>query len=123
MFLRFNLYTFAWVIIILMLVLLPGQQMPDLKGDYLISVDKVAHAFIFCILVLLMIIGFTKQSRYPALRNHAVAYSLKISVVFAISLEMLQFFSSARMVEFLDAVANVAGCISGWLLFLAIYKL
>lgn len=113
----------VWAIIILILVLLPGQQMPDLGGDYLLSIDKLAHGFVFCVLVLLMIIGFSKQFRYPGLRNNAVRYSLSLSIAYAITLEILQFLSTARMVEFFDATANIAGCISGWLFFLAIYKL
>lgn len=87
------------------------------------SIDKLAHAFVFCMLVLLMIIGFIKQSRYSWLRTNAVKYSLIISLACAIILEILQFLSTARMVEFFDAGANIVGCVSGWLLFLAIYKL
>ncbi|WP_407654486.1 VanZ family protein [Catalinimonas niigatensis] len=97
--------------------------MPHLQGNYFLSIDKLAHAFVFCMLVLLMIIGFTKQSRYRLLRTNAIKYSLIISLTCAIILEILQFLSTARMVEFFDAGANIVGCISGWLLFLAIYKL
>ena len=123
MFFRFNFFTIIWAIVILFLVLMPGQQMPKISGDYLLSIDKLAHAFVFCILVLLMIVGFTKQHRFPRLRTKAVTYSLVISIAYGLILEIMQLLSSARMVELLDAGANIAGCISGWLLFLLIYRL
>ncbi len=123
MFLRFNLYTIVWAIFIFILVLLPGQQMPDLRGNYLLSIDKLAHGFVFCVLVLLMIIGFTKQFRFPKLRNNALRYALYISVAYALILEILQFSSTGRTVEFFDAGANLLGCTCGWLLFLAIYRI
>ncbi|WP_445223449.1 VanZ family protein [Catalinimonas locisalis] len=123
MFLRFNFYTIVWALLILALILLPGQQMPEISVEFFLSIDKLAHAFVFCVLVLLMIVGFTKQFRYPALRNNAVRYSLIISTIYAVTLEILQFLSSERMVEFLDATANLVGCISGYLIFLAIYRL
>ncbi|MDF9795680.1 VanZ family protein [Catalinimonas alkaloidigena] len=113
----------VWALIILALILLPGQQMPEISVKFFLSIDKLAHAFVFCVLVLLMIIGFTKQYTYPVLRNNAAKYSLLISMIYAIILEILQFLSNARMVEFLDATANLVGCISGYLIFLLIYRL
>ena len=103
------------------LVLLPGQNMPTL-GSSLISIDKVIHAFLFVGLMLLMIVGFTKQSTYVALRNKALRYSFIITVTYAIGIETVQLFSRGRSFEVGDMIANVSGCFGGYLLFLAIYK-
>ena len=121
MFWRFNFYTLVWMIVILALILLPGQQMPQL-GTSLLSPDKVAHVTVFAVLVLLMTIGFAKQRTYPRLRNMAPTYALILSVGYASALEGTQFFSEGRTIDFYDIVANTLGCVLGYGLFLAIYK-
>ncbi len=123
MFLRYNFYTILWALLIMVLVLMPGQYMPKVKTDSLISVDKLAHAFVFCVLVLLMIVGFTKQYTYTLLRNNAVKYTLFISLSFAILLEITQGLSPGRMLEWYDGIANMTGCLMGYGLFYIIYKL
>ncbi len=87
------------------------------------SFDKFAHGFVFCILSFLMIVGFTKQSTFYKLRNNAVIFGLIISITYALFLELGQLLVSGRMVEMLDAIANVLGCLSGYAVFYAIYKL
>lgn len=123
MFLRFNLPTILWAVFILVLILLPSQQLPEIENNTLISFDKLAHAFVFAVLVLLMIVGFIKQSVYPVLRNNAVSYSLYISIAYAIILEVTQLLASGRMVELYDGIANIAGCLLGFGLFYTIYRI
>ncbi len=122
MFLRYNLLTILWAIFILFLVLLPGQHLPELAPT-LLSIDKLAHAFVFCVLVLLMIVGFIKQSAFTGLRNNAIRNSLKISVAYAFVLEITQSLSNGREVDVYDGVANIVGCLLGYGLFYVIYKL
>lgn len=121
MFLKFNLYTIVWAIIILILVLMPRAQMA--KADVIFNFDKIAHGFVFCVLVFLMIIGFTKQHTFTRLRAGSVRYALSISIVYALMLEAGQLMVSGRMVELYDAAANVSGCFAGYGLFYAVYKL
>jgi VanZ family protein len=122
MFLRYNLYTIIWALVIFCLILLPGQQMPKLSSSF-ISIDKLAHAFVFMVLVFLMIVGFRKQYRFPAFRTKATTYALLISGAYALILEFMQFFSSARTVDIQDALANLTGCLLGYLIFWLVYKL
>lgn len=121
MFIRYNIYTAVWALLIASLVLLPGQNLPQL-GDSLFSIDKAIHAFLFMGLALLMVIGLIKQSAYPALRNKALRYSLILSISYAIMIETLQLLSSGRSFEIPDMLANVGGCFVGFLLFIALYK-
>lgn len=121
MFWRFNVYTLVWMLVILTLILLPSRQMPQL-GTSLFSPDKIAHTFVFAVLVLLMIIGFSKQSTYPHLRNKAARYALILSIGYASLLEGTQIFSEGRTIDVYDAVANTLGCIVGYASFFAIYK-
>ncbi|MCK5468582.1 MAG: VanZ family protein, partial [Cyclobacteriaceae bacterium] len=72
MFLRFNLFTFLWAGVIFLLILMPGQQMPE-TGD-LFSFDKLAHLGVFCILCFLMVIGLAKQYTFPVLKRNPARY-------------------------------------------------
>ena len=104
-----------------MLVLLPGQNMPQL-GNALISIDKAIHAFLFMVLGFLMVVGFTKQSTYSGLRNKALNYAFIVTAIYAVSIEVVQLFSKDRAFELEDMLANLAGCFIGFSLFFAIYK-
>ncbi|WP_424584982.1 VanZ family protein [Tunicatimonas sp.] len=121
MFWRFNFYTLLWMLLILGLIILPGQHMPQ-TGTTLLSIDKIAHTGIFAVLVLLMTIGFTKQSAYRRLRNKAAIYALIISIGYASILESTQVFSEGRTIDIYDAIANTVGCVAGYGVFLAIYR-
>ena len=121
MFLKYNLYTIVWAIVIFILVLIPGAQMA--KADVIFSFDKIAHGFVFCVLVFLMIIGFTKQHTFASLRSGSVKYALLVSIAYALMLEAGQLLVSGRMVELYDATANVSGCLLGYGLFYVVYKL
>ncbi len=121
MFLRYNLFTIIWAGIIFFLILMPGQQFPEL-GD-LFSFDKLAHLGVFAILALLMIIGLSKQSRYPKLRANSIKFSIIISLTYASILELGQELIPDRYANFYDMAFNTLGVLIGYLFFLIIYKL
>lgn len=120
MFLRFNLFTFLWAGVILLLILMPGQQMP-LIGD-LFSFDKLAHLGVFSILSLLMIIGFSKQYTCPKLKQNPIRYALIISSTYASILELGQSIIPDRYADFYDMAFNLSGVLIGYIIFLLIYK-
>ena len=121
-FIRYNAYTLVWALLIAMLVLLPGQNLPKL-ADSIFSIDKLVHAFLFLGLTFLMIVGFIKQSAYSALRNKARSYAFILSISYAILVEVTQLLSPERMFETLDMVANISGVFGGFILFFVLYKL
>lgn len=121
MFWRFNLFTIVWAAIIFLLILMPGQQMPDL-GD-LFSFDKLAHLGVFCVLSFLMIIGFTKQYTFQRLNGSPIKYALIVSVSYATILELAQGLIPARDLNFYDLLFNILGVLVGYLLFQLIYKI
>lgn len=108
--------------LIAVLVLLPGQNLPQLE-ESIISIDKLVHAFLFMGLAFLMVVGFVKQFTYPTLRNKALPYAFILTISYAILVEVLQIFSPARMFEGLDMAANISGVFAGFLLFFVLYKL
>ncbi len=120
MFIRFNLFTILWSIVIFLLILMPGQQMPQI-GD-LFSFDKIAHLGVFCILCFFMIVGFSKQWSFKILKKYAVRYGLLISVVYASILELGQSVIPDRSSNIYDMAFNLSGVCLGYLLFLLVYK-
>lgn len=123
MFFRYNLFTFCWLLLILLLTLTPGQAIPDTSlWEELINVDKVVHFLIFSILVLLMIIGFTKQYRFASVRKYAIPAALGISIGYGLLIELIQIIIPDRGFELMDVVANTIGCFIGYAVFYLIYK-
>lgn len=120
MFLRYNLFTFIWAGIIFLLILMPGQQFPEMGN--LFSFDKLAHLGVFAVLSFLMIVGFTKQSKYLNLRRNAIKYSMVISLLYALVLESVQAIVPDRYANFYDMAFNTLGVISGYLFFILVYK-
>ena len=104
MFLKYNLFTIFWALAIFLLILMPGQQMPEIRG--LFSFDKLAHSGVFCILSFLMIIGFTKQGSFSLLKSNPVKYSLIISTSYAGVLELVQAIIPGRHANFYDLAFN-----------------
>ncbi len=120
MFLRYNLFTILWAGIIFLLILMPGQQFPELGN--LFSFDKMAHLGVFSILCLLMIIGFSKQFSFLKIRKYSVRYSLLISLTYAAILEAGQVLIPDRSANFFDMAFNTMGVLFGYLIFFLVYK-
>lgn len=112
----------SWAILILILCSSPKSELPSTTLWDFLSLDKLAHASVFCILVHLLIVGFKKQYSSFYLRYHARIWAFAIGVIYGIAIELIQmFFSTDRSAEFLDLIANTFGCLSGILLFRLIY--
>lgn len=123
MFFRYLFFTLCWLLLILLLTLTPGENMPQTSlWENLLSFDKVAHFFIFGVLVFLMIIGLSKQYRYLFLRNKAVQISLAVGIAYGIIIEIIQQFIPGRGFEVADIAANTIGCFMGYGLFYVVYK-
>ena len=122
MFLRHNLPGIIWAITILALCGIPGDHLPDLSIWELLSFDKVAHAFVFALLVVFLLIGFKKQFTYPWLRYNAKKTALIFSISYGGLIELFQgTVFAGRTTDVIDFIANTLGCFLGLLLFRLIY--
>ena len=122
MFFRYNLFGIVWALIILLLILMPGNNMPDTNIWNILTFDKFAHLFVFAVLVFLLIIGYTKQYTYTWLKFNAVKSSLITGVGYSFVLEVSQALVPERTFDLTDMLANTIGCFLGSLLFYFVYK-
>lgn len=119
MFLKYNYPGLAWAALILVLCGLPGSQF---QSSHVEGADVVIHAFLFCILFLLLAIGFIKQSSISFLRRRTLIKVFLIAVAYGLVVELLQgFVFIDRSVEGSDILANMLGALVGWGGFLLIY--
>ena len=122
MFFRYNLFAIVWACVIFMLILMPGNNMPDTNIWDVLTFDKFAHFFVFAVLVFLLVIGFTKQHTYIWLKFNAVKSALAISIGYSLLLETGQSLVPDRTFDLVDMLANTIGCFLGSLLFYFVYK-
>ncbi|TXK46063.1 VanZ family protein [Pontibacter qinzhouensis] len=103
--------------------LLPNTSAPATSAWELLSFDSFAHAFLFCVLTFLMIVGMKKQYTFVKTRHYAIRYSLFICTFYGIGIELLQeFVLDGREGDIFDVLSNTIGCLSGILLFKWVYK-
>ncbi len=122
-FFKYHAFTFIWVAVILFLTLLPGQHMPTTLDWDMLSFDKLAHMGVFCLLVFLTNIGSIKQSSYKYLKRNAYSTSIGFGITYGLIIELLQSAIPGRSLEWNDLLANIIGCILGFVIFWLIYKL
>ena len=123
MFYKYNALTIIWAVFILILMFLPGSQVPDTDIWIISGLDKIVHFGIFAVLVLLMVVGFSKQYSFWKLKQYPVKYSLILGMIYGTIIEISQGLVPERFVEIEDLIANLFGCIGGTGLFYLIYKI
>lgn len=122
MFLRHNLLGIVWAICIFVLCAMPADDFPNMSFWDLLNFDKVAHATVFAMLTLFLIVGFKKQYTFDWLRENAKKTAIIGSICYGGLLEVLQgTVFAARSMDVLDFIANTAGCFLGLLAFRMIY--
>lgn len=107
MFLRYNVFTLFFLLLILIGCLIPGNRLPETNTMHL---DKVIHITLFIMFSFSAIIGLIKQSQFPRLHFDAVKYVILISVFLAIGTEITQhLFIPRRSFDAFDILADLIG--------------
>ncbi len=120
MFLRHNVYSILWALLILFVCALPSDEFPEIPSFKYF--DKAVHFFLYAPFSLILIVGFKKQSQYGILRNRAVGNAFLISFFYGILIEILQYYVfKSRSFDVFDISANFFGTVFGILMFYIIY--
>ncbi|TAE76124.1 MAG: VanZ family protein [Bacteroidetes bacterium] len=122
MYSNYNLFAFLLAIVMFFLNVYRSQSLPELQMGGWLPFDKFAHFTQFFVFTFVASVGFSKQSKSKTLQYHAIKYSLIISVLFSLILELWQFYFLYPYFQIFDTLANLLGICTGILLFLWIYK-
>jgi glycopeptide antibiotics resistance protein len=100
-----------WALLIAILCGLPGRDIPHISFLELLSFDKLVHAFIFFVLVLLIQLAVKKTPN----KKNAILYALCFSIPYGAMLEIMQQeFFTERTADIFDFLANTLGCCLAW---------
>lgn len=114
MFLKHTKWAMLWALLIFILCAIPGRDIPHVSFLELLEFDKLVHATLFFVLLLLLIRGFKVQSSFPKLSERSKIFCTTISIIYGGSLEIMQgAFFSKRSADVYDFIANSFGCIIG----------
>ncbi len=121
MFLKLNAFAIIWAIVVAILILLPGKDLPGTGG--LANIDKIAHAIVFAVLTILVIVGFKKQFTFPVIKKYSIISSISVILLYSVILESIQLFVPDRQFDKFDMIANTMGISFGLILFVFIYRI
>lgn len=109
--LKFFLPPIIWASVILLLSIMPAIQLPET----FFSPDKLAHAIVYGILVVLGLWAWKKNGRYT---KSMIVWTILISSLYGCLMEIIQYsFFPGRLFEIGDNVANIIGCLIGFIFF------
>ena len=113
-FLKYNTLSIAWALLILVLCLMPGKDLPTVN---ILNFDKLAHFSIYLLLALMLYYGWKKQDSFLSLHSNTIIKILLITSIYGFVVEILQeLLTSDRHFDIFDALANAIGGMAGSLM-------
>ncbi len=107
MFLRHNLLSIFWTLIILILSFLPGKDLPEV-GFF--QFDKLVHVVFYLLLFAFTLIGWKRQTQFTLLKSISPYMIFIWCSLFGFLIECGQHFLTAdRFFDWYDALANSIG--------------
>lgn len=106
----------AWFFIILVLICMPGEDIPTPSGWLawlnLIRIDKIVHMGIFGLLALLFIFPIAKSTLSPQLKWHYIVRICLATCIWGLTTELIQkYFIPSRNFDLVDWAADSIGAI------------
>lgn len=114
MILRFLWPAILWSIIVLVLTLIPGENLPEVG---IFQIDKLVHIFIFGMMMVLTSFGLKKLAGISGRPDYPGRVSAIYTLSFGIGVEVLQIFVPGRNFSLADVVANCIGVGLGYFIF------
>ena len=114
MFFRYNWPGFVWAVVILILCSIPGTDIISFSLWEILNSDKLAHAFVFFVLSIFLIRGFSRQYSFDFLRYYPIMSAVILSISYGGLTELWQgAMFSYRIPDVLDFIANSVGSVLG----------
>lgn len=101
-----------WALLILVLCLMPGGELPQWHWADLLSVDKLVHATLFfgqALLLARLFLGHGSPQRW-------LLWAVVVSAGYGVAVELMQGLEAlGRRTDLNDAIANTVGaCVGAW---------
>ena len=115
-FLKNHLPWITWSIFIIVLISIPGKDLPVVsKPVEHFQPDKWVHVFLFLVFIILLLMGFDRDSFDIKARQNLYFYSLITGILFSGGTEIFQhYFILGRTMSLKDFLYNFFGCVFGW---------
>src|SRR5687768_7181878 len=115
---KYYLPALLWAVVILILTMMPGKYIPPVNIWDIANIDKLAHLFVFAVLMVFLLYGFKKQPQFNRLPSRMLLIAFLLCVFYGLLIEGMQGTLLAdRHFELYDALANTIGCLLGGFLF------
>lgn len=108
-------WALLWALVILVLCLMPGKDVPHWDWADLFNLDKPVHAILFGILTYLLATAFLTNARFGRLHLHPAVSAVLLAVTYGILMEVMQgTMMMERTADVNDALANTVGALVAW---------
>ncbi len=105
----------SWGLLILILCLIPGKDLPSWGWADVVSLDKFVHAGMFGLLSIFIYRGFLVQYPEASKRSNHIAGALIISALYGVATEVMQgTLLTDRIADPMDQLANIVGIALAW---------
>lgn len=103
-----------WIIVILVLSFMPGDDLNKIQFLNIPHFDKLAHAGIYFILICILVFEINQNVLLRYTSNKILILSVLFCAILGLIIELFQpLFFTHRSAEWLDFTANLAGCLLG----------
>jgi len=124
MFLNKNKYGLAWTLLILLVCLMPGDNLPSSSFLSFKGADKLIHFTLYLVLLILVGKGLVNYFKPSYSSNRIIVIAFLYCLFLGIGIEFIQsVFVAGRLGDFFDVLANAIGSSIGVLILLAQLKI
>ena len=123
MFLNKNKYGLAWTLLILLVCLMPGDNLPSSSFFCFKGADKLIHFTLYLVLLILIGKGLVSYFKSSYSSTRIIVISYLYCLFLGIGIEFIQsVFVAGRLGDFFDVLANAIGSSIGVFILLAQLK-
>lgn len=110
-------FAIIWLLIITTLLCIPGTELPKIKWENKIFLDKWVHVFLFMVLIILWSKAYYGKKRLQANTRKIFFQIMLFGLLYGILMEVVQeYFIINRSFDLMDILADGAGCFVGYLI-------
>ena len=114
MFLNKNKFGIAWTLLILLVCLMPGDNLPSSSFLSFKGADKVIHSTLYLVLIILVGSGLVNYFHSSYSRNRIFVIAFLYCLFLGVGIEFIQsVFVAGRVGDIFDVLANAIGASVG----------